>query len=396
MSAPFTDLLARADAELARLEAAAAAIATNLVDLDDSGARKDLDRTALTGQTAAAWADATAALTQLWDGYGQLTALITAARSARQQRRFGDRERSAYIDQVLGRSITLSTTTVPLAARGLLGAGKVTRSCSPAELLSAMEAAFQVAVGVATRAGDVWHRLLPEAADAAARIATLRTLTRSALLDQADRRLGELTARLAGDPLGCDERALAEVCALIDRADAERTSADELREALTQRLADAHGLATRLAAAAHTAAAAEERAAGRFPDAAVATVAGPDLGPDLAAIDALAAAGHWALISPRLAAWTRQARERLAGLEAAAARNARLPAARDELRGRLGAYEAKAASRGVAEDPVLAPLAERARGLLYTAPCDLEAARAAVAAYQDAVSALTTAREGRR
>ncbi|MEV4709297.1 hypothetical protein [Actinoplanes sp. NPDC049316] len=396
MSAPFTDLLARADAELARLEAAAEAIATNLVDLDDNSARRDLDRSPLTGATAAAWADATAALTQLWDGYGQLTALITAAREARGQRRFGDRDRSAYIDQVLGRSIALSTTTVPLARRGLLGAGKVTTSCSPAELLSAMEAAFQLAVGVATRAGDVWHRLLPAAADAAARLATLRTLTSSALLDEADRRLGDLTATLATDPLGCDERALADVRALLDRADAERTSADELREALTQRLADAHALATRLAAAAHTAAAAEQRAAGRFPDAAVATVTGPDLGPDLAAIDALAAAGHWSLISPRLAAWTRQARERLAGLEGAAARNAGLLSARDELRGRLGAYEAKAGSRGVAEDPVLAPLAERARGLLYTAPCDLEAARAAVGAYQDAVSALTTAREGRR
>jgi len=396
MTPPFPDLLARADAELARLEAAAAAIAANLVDLDDNSARKDLDRGPLTGATAAAWADAAVALTQLWDGYGQLTALITEARAARGQRRFGDRERSAYIDQVLGRSITLSTATVPLARRGLLGAGRVTTTCSPAELLAAMEAAFQVAVDVAARAGDVWHRMLPAAAEVAARLATVRTLTRSPLLDEADRRLGGITATLATDPLGCAEAALGEVRALIDRADAERTSASELRESLTQRLADAHALATRLAAAGHTAAAAEERAASRFPTAAVATVSGPDLGPDLAAIDALAAAGHWSLISPRLAAWTRQARERLAGLEAAASRNTQLLAARDELRGRLGAYEAKAGSRGLAEDPGLAPLAERARGLLHTAPCDLEAARAAVAAYQEAVSALTTVREGRR
>ena len=396
MTRYFPDLLARADAELSRLEAAVTAIAANLVDLDDNSARKDLDRGPLTGATAAAWADATVALSQLWDGYGQLTALIAEARAARGQRRFGDRERSAYIDQVLGRSITLSTTTVPLARRGLLGAGKVTTTCSPAELLSAMEAAFQVAVDVATRAGDVWHRLLPAAADTTARLATLRTLTRSPVLDEADRRLGDFTAALASDPLGCADGALDAVRGLIDRADAERTSATELRETLTQRLADAHALATRLEAAAHTAVAAEERAAGRFPGTAVATVGGPDLRPDLAAIDALASAGHWSLISPRLAAWTRQARERLAALEAAASRNAQLLSARDELRGRLGAYEAKAGSRGLAEDPVLAPLAERARGLLYTAPCDLDAARAAVAAYQEAVSASTTAREGRR
>lgn len=396
MTAPFPELLARADAELSRLESAAAAVAANLVDLDDNSARKDLDKGPLTGATAAAWADATTALTQLWDGYGMLTALITSARAARGQRRFTDAERSAYVDQVLGRSITLSTTTVPLAQRGLLGAGKVTTTCSPAELLSAMEAAFRTAVDVATRAGDVWHRLTPAAADAAARIAHLRSLTRSATLDEADRRLGDFTAALAADPLGCDERALDAVRALADRADAERTSATELREALGQRLADAHALADRLTTAARTAATAGDAVAGRFDDAAVATVAGPDLRPDLAAIDALAAAGQWALISPRLAAWTRAARERLAALEGAATRNSAMLAARNELRGRFDAYRAKAGSRGLAEDATLAPLAERARDTLYTAPCDLDAARAAVAAYQEAVSALTTSREAGR
>jgi hypothetical protein len=397
VTAPTQDLLARADSELLRLEAAAAAVASNLVDLDDNTARKDLDKGPLTGRTAAAWADATAALTQLWDGYGMLTALITSARAARNQRRFTDSEKTAYVHQVLGRSITLSTTTVPLAQRGLLGAGQVSTTCSPAELLAAMEAAFKTAVDVATRAGEVWHRLLPEAATVASSLAHLRGLTRSATLDEADRRLGDFTATLASDPLGCDEQALAAIRSLLDRADAERTSAGELREALTQRLADAHALLDQLAAAARAAAVAEENATGRFADSAVAVVSGPDLRPDLTALDALAAAGHWALISPRLADWSRRARERIAALHDAAARNAGMLATRNELRGRLDAYQAKAGRRGLAEDPALAPLAERARTALYTAPCELEAARAAVNAYQDAVARLTattTARDG--
>ncbi|GID92524.1 hypothetical protein ACFQFC_39980 [Amorphoplanes digitatis] len=396
MTAPTQQLLGRADGELMRLEAAAAAVASNLVDLDDNTARKDLDRGPLTGRTAAAWADATEALTQLWDGYRMLTALITAARAARDQRRFTDTEKAAYVHQVLGRSITLSTRTVPLAQRGLLGAGQVSTSCSPAELLAAMEAAFKTAVDVATRAGEVWHRLMPEAATVASSLSHLRTLTRSATLDEADRRLGDFTSALATDPLGCDETALAAVRALLDRADAERTSAGELREALTQRLTDAHALADQLAEAARAAAAAEQSVAGRFADTAVATAAGPDLRPDLAALDALAAAGHWALISPRLADWTRRARERLDALRGAAARNAAMLGSRNELRGRLDAYQAKAGRRGLAEDTVLAPLAERARAALYTAPCDLDAARAAVNAYQDAVARLTatTARDG--
>jgi hypothetical protein len=390
MTAPSGELLARADTELLRLESAAAAVAANLVDLDDNTARKDLDKGPLTGTTAAAWADATEALTQLWDGYGMLTALITAARAARGQRRFTDTEKAAYVEQVLGRSVTLSTRTVPLAQRGLLGSGQVSTTCTPAELLAAMEAAFGTAVGVATRAGDIWNRLLPATADAAGRLSNVRQLTRSAggstaTLDEADRRLGTFTGTLASDPLGCDETVLAGVRTLIDRADAERTSVGELRDALAQRLAAARTLADEVAAA--TRAANASAAAG-----------GPDLRPDLAAIDALAVAGHWSLVSPRLSDWTRRARERLAASRDAAAHNTGLLAARNELRGRLDAYQAKASRRGLAEDPTLAPLAETARTTLYTAPCDLEAARAAVNAYQDAVAALTAtnARDGQQ
>ena len=403
MTAPSGQLLASADTELLRLEAAASAVAANLVDLDDNVARKDLDKGPLAGRTAAAWADATEALTQLWDGYGMLTALITAARAARGQRRFTDTEKAAYVEQVLGKSVTLSTRTVPLAQRGLLGAGQVSTTCTPAELLAAMEAAFGTAVGVAAKAGDVWNRLLPAAADAAGRLANLRQLTRAAggstaTLDEADRRLGTFTSTLASDPLGCDETVLAGVRTLIDRADAERTSAGELRDALTQRLAAARSLADEAAEATRAANAAADAAAGRFADDLIAAAGGPDLRPDLAAIEALAAAGHWSLVSPRLADWTRRARERLAASREAAARNTGLLSARNELRGRLDAYQAKASRRGFAEDATLAPLAETAKNALYTAPCDLDTARVAVNAYQDAVAALTAtnARDGQQ
>lgn len=389
MTAPS---VAPADAELLRLETAVTAIAANLVDLDDNPARKDLDKTKLTGRTAAAWADATEALSQLWDGYRMLTEVIAQARALRDQRRLSEADRAAFTHRVLGRSITLSTTTVPLAQRGLLGAGQVSTTCSPAELLSAMEAAFATAVTVAARAGEVWQRLLPAAADAAASLDNVRALTRAAgggmgTLDEADRQLGRFTAALATDPLAVDESALASVRSLIARADAERTSAAELREALTRRLADAHALAGELAEARRAADAARDAAQGRFPDREIVVARGGDLRPDLAAIDALAAAGQWALISPRLSDWARRAREQLAGLRDAASRNAALLTTRNELRGRLDAYRAKALSRGLGEDPGLTPLAEAARDMLYTAPCDVDAARRAVDAYQEALTA---------
>src|SRR3954463_9211698 len=209
MTAPS---IAPADAELLRLETAMTAIASNLVDLDDNAARKDLDKTRLTGKTAEAWADATDALSQLWDGYRMLTDVIAEARSLRDKRKLTDTERAAFVHRVQGRSITLSTTTVPLAQRGLLGAGQVHTTCSPAELLSAMEAAFRTAATDATQAGDVWQKLLtdpavapkagrvchnlrPPPADAPAAVDNVRVLIRlhggaQAPIDDADRRLG--------------------------------------------------------------------------------------------------------------------------------------------------------------------------------------------------------------
>jgi hypothetical protein len=58
---------------------------------------------------------------------------------------------------------------------------------------------------------------------------------------------------------------------------------------------------------------------------------------------------------------------------------------RDELRGRLEAYAAKAVRLGHAEDDEMTRLREQARELLWTAPCDLRAAAAAVRAYQEVI-----------
>src|SRR3954453_18061471 len=95
----------------------------------------------------------------------------------------------------------------------------------------------------------------------------------------------------------------------------------ELRELLSQRLADAHALAGELAAERKAADAARAAADGRFPEQAIVTVRGADRRRDRAALDARAAAGQWALISPRLADWSRRAREQQAALRAAAAGN---------------------------------------------------------------------------
>ncbi|GAA0252809.1 hypothetical protein [Cryptosporangium japonicum] len=59
-----------------------------------------------------------------------------------------------------------------------------------------------------------------------------------------------------------------------------------------------------------------------------------------------------------------------------------LLARREELRGRLESYRAKAVGSGVAEQPAVVAAYETARSLLWTAPCDLAASTRAVVAYQ--------------
>ena len=175
-----------------------------------------------------------------------------AARPAPAQRR----REAEYVHQVLGSSITLSTTTVPLAQRGLLGAGQVSTH------LHAGRAAVRDGGRVRHRGrrGHPGRRRLAAAAARGRRRG--RRAGQRPHADPAGRRQhrprwtrptgGSATSprRWPRDPLGRDETDLAAVRALIDRADAERTSAGELREALTQRLADAHRLAGELDAAA--------------------------------------------------------------------------------------------------------------------------------------------------
>jgi hypothetical protein len=59
---------------------------------------------------------------------------------------------------------------------------------------------------------------------------------------------------------------------------------------------------------------------------------------------------------------------------------------RNELRGLLDSYQAKANARGRGEDPGLSSMYERAKSSLYVAPCDVAAATELVEAYQQALN----------
>jgi hypothetical protein len=110
-----------------------------------------------------------------------------------------------------------------------------------------------------------------------------------------------------------------------------------------------------------------------------------DLSGRLADLGTLLADGRWTRLASELDLLERELATATAGFREAERAVVAAMAKRDELRGLLGAYKAKAARLGGAEDPGLAQRYDQARDLLWTAPCDLPAAEAAVAAYQHAV-----------
>lgn len=117
-------------------------------------------------------------------------------------------------------------------------------------------------------------------------------------------------------------------------------------------------------------------------------VPAPDpAGPRLAAARELHTRGHWRRLATELPALERDAEAALERAGAALTEAAQPLRARAELRGRLGAYRAKAAGQGRIEELELVQRYQRARDLLWSAPCDLAAAAEAVADYQSAVNA---------
>ncbi|MDQ4070385.1 MAG: protein kinase [Actinomycetota bacterium] len=110
------------------------------------------------------------------------------------------------------------------------------------------------------------------------------------------------------------------------------------------------------------------------------------LAPWLERIERQARTGNWRAAWVGLERWQRVASAHQANARRVLEANRTSLERRNELRGLLDAFRAKAASEGRAEDPVLIPLHRAACDSLYVAPCDLDTAAERVAAFIDAVN----------
>jgi hypothetical protein len=378
------------------LRAARDRIATQMYTVDTHPAWTRLESPTATGQTAALQSTLRPEVDLLWACFGALGDRLEEAGTLLAQRRLG----------VAPELITLLTT----ASVGLDRTGvPVDSTATPQRFITLDDLAGQTE----RRAATVLTRLSEVEASAAAVATAYVTVdgeldavvaeaTRLGETDLAERlRTAGATADLT-DPVGAAPggQLATAVAAGLDRLRADvaaaRSQLAEIasaRDGYAKRRDALGGLVADVAAAEQAVAEAHARVAEKIADPGLGPV--PSAAPVLAArvgdLDALRQRAEtdarlWKRLADDLSTVEQsasQARER-AETERGLAED--LLARRDELRGRLEAYRAKAVARGRAEDDRLARLFSQAQQLLYSAPCDLRAATRAVHAYQSVLA----------
>lgn len=386
-------------------------IQANLLDLDGSFGKRLLAGASLAGQTRERWDAAAAELATMWEIFTAYSAVIDrAAELLARVRRSSGPELAEITGLFTGASVRLASAPAPLARRELTDSGRSEFTLNVAVVV--MRRSFTAVAEVVTSAESVWNevadrlRLIGTELDNASRQAlVLADDALTGALAAAAAELGRLREMLNADPLslwqggrvdtaGLD-RLREQTAAAVSRAD----QLARLRDDAQRRIAALAAAVAAAGAAAQDATAARERAAAKIAMPAPPPLPGPPdiagLAGRLAGLDGLRAAGRWTRLASDLDIIEKQAAAATQHYRDAERQFAALLARRDELRGLLDAYQAKAAGVGGAEDLDLSARYDRARELLWSAPCDLSAAAAAVTSYQQAISVLSGRRRQR-
>jgi hypothetical protein len=382
------------DDRIAELHTVLDKVESALVEFDGDEYRRLLAATPLTGDTATRWTKANADAELAWKSFLAVKDWLAAIVERRGTRSSISAElRDELIDD-------LARTPAEILSGAPAPGATSSRGAPPASidgLLQATLRANEAARAVVARVAAIWEGTSPKLAALESESSTLEEQASQAGvrppndLAVARRLLAELRTRCAGDPLSVDPRTdpTAQITAGVGRARAavqeviasrqhlsEETTAtiaeiDEAISALSRARAKEEESAQKISGS--TALAEIEPAAaelGRLRDELLAVQSETNV--DLA-VRALAA------LRGRSAAALDRARS------LAAAGGASL-AERNELRGRLDAYRAKALAIGRAEDAELDSLYRQAIDALFSAPCDLRHSESLVLAYQRALT----------
>ncbi|HUN35002.1 MAG TPA: hypothetical protein VMU95_23620 [Trebonia sp.] len=396
-------MVTRQEAQAA-LDAATAerdTIQSNLLDLDGSFGKRLLSGASLTGESKRRWEAAATALARLWDTYTAYSAVIDKAADLLTSSR--DRDLAPVSALLQGRSVRLVAGPAPLGRRDLADTGveEVTLTSAVAR----MRRDFAAVGEVVTAAEGVWGEvggLLDAAASDLARATALAEGLSDGPLSQAVADavavVSQQRATLNSDPLslwqegpdghsgqastGGATRARDEAAAVT----AKVAEVAAVRDSARQRIEALAATAATATAAWKDALEARERAAIKIAEPFLpALPASAASGFQRGELEAIVSSGQWQRLSEQMDRTERDLTAQIASFRATAEAADATLGRREELRGLLQAYKAKAARLGAAEDLGLSEIYEAARVMLWTAPCDLGAAADAVAAYQQAI-----------
>ncbi|MZD09773.1 hypothetical protein GTW43_32530 [Streptomyces sp. SID5785] len=401
------------DRALARLGAEHEAVETSLLALQDHAGRRLLEGAELTGTTRERWASAEQAITLLWTYFEAYTAKLRGAREIRSRRRWSSREDLVELTELLrGECVTVARGAS--APASITGPAKLSERFTLAALVERMNALYASSLDMVVAADAVWSALPARIDLLAAELGRTRQLAHSVGVrpgehpagDDLERITGALTrlrAEVVSDPLTYWQKAPGSSAPGGGRPDTaaydrQAQALEEVRreieavlgvrqdaEARLGRLRDVLSRADRTLAEARSA---RGEVLAKIAASEVPAVSGPPtaLQEQLAAAADYRRHGQWHRLSPLLESLESKAEdELLRARESLTAVTAPL-AVRAELRGRLDAYKAKVSRLGFAEDPFLVERYDAARRMLWSAPCDLRVAEAAVLRYQHAAA----------
>ena len=390
------------DARIASLQAEIDTTGSSLAALDGDITLKLLASAKLSGRTAAEWNTVSPDIPLLWGYYGALkdtVAELVALRGTRPRLRTEQLEELST--QLLGDCVAVPADPAQVGSRTLTGAPL--QKTSIARLQSTMATMYRDIASVVDRVCAAWTALPRLDTLDATLTGLIQTAGGSGIkppaeIAQARSRIALLRTQVHADPLAAD----------LSGADAVARQVETATEVLRAAVAARGELAGQLTAAA--------RALGDIGTlidqtrTARAEASQKILGATFGTVDADALASRLTFLRTNLQSITsvgqgdwQEARRLLGQLDqqTVALRDEVMLAlgavkgpldTRNELRGRLDAYHAKALAIGLAEDEGLTQVYERARTLLFTAPCDVAGAEAAVREYQQGLSRPRAAR----
>ncbi|MFJ8046294.1 hypothetical protein ACIRBX_37875 [Kitasatospora sp. NPDC096147] len=415
------------DRELGRLDAERDAVEAALLALQEHQGRRLLDGAVLSGRTQERWAVAEPGLALIWALFDRYSEALASARAVRARRsRPGGAELAELTELLSGPAVTVSGGQLPDVAGPVAVPVRLVERISLAELLERMNAWYAAVYEVVAAADAVWTALPARIDLLLAELGRVRMLSGSVgvrsgahpladELDGLERELTELRAEVRTDPLALwrPGRVPAQRSAPVspgatmagvlsgavdterfDRAgralDGLRMELDgllRLRDEAQDRLQQVGDLLRRADATLAEARRARGEVLAKIAATEVPQVPGPAsaLRERITLAVELQQNGQWHRLAPLLDALEDVAVKELARARQSLTEVAQPLAVRAELRGRLEAYKAMAARLGLAEDPLVLERFEKARWLLWSAPCDLRAAAEAVVRFQQAL-----------